>query len=218
MDTFFENNHYFKEKFRNYYQERNYEKNDVITYRMGKEYPNKIFIVKKGLVLVETRFGYNRIPFYSFIGKNCIFGWETLNVTHTARAQENTVLIEIDQDFFFAHLYTSAELYHKFLSNVIEDFYLLAESYQYINKSPVAKLLNSLLNISNKLQIQPDKNGLIEFPKYITPTFISKYARSSEPNISKAGGYLEKQNIIRRNPYRIINKEKVKEVLQEEHL
>lgn len=217
MDIFLKNNLYFKDKFRKYYQERNYEKNDVISYQLGKERPDKIFIVIQGLVLVETRFGQNNIPFYSFIGKNRIFGWEMLEVTHTAIAQEKTSLIEIERDFFFDHLYISAELYHKFLSNVVEDFFLLAESYQYINKSPIAKLLNSLLNLSYKMQIKPDENGFITFPKYVTPTFISKYARSSEPNISNAGSFLEKEKIIKRNPYRIINQEKAKKFLQEEY-
>lgn len=217
MESFFENNLYLKEKFQDKYQERKYEKNDVISYRMNKEIPTKLFIVTKGLVLVETKFGQNNMPFYSFIGKNNIFGWETSDVQYTAIAQEKTILIEVEREFFFNHLYISPELYHKFLSNVIQDFFLLAESYQYINKSPVVKLLNSLLNISKKMKLQPDKMGLIEFPKYITPTFISKYVRSSEPNISNAGGYLEKQKIIKRNPYRIINEEKARELLEEEY-
>lgn len=217
METFFENNIYFKEKFQDKYMERNYEKNDVVSYRMGKEIPNKLVIVIQGLLLVETHFGQNSLPFYSFIGKNHIFGWEILDVRHTARAQEKTTVVEIDHDFFFDHVYVSSELYQLFLSNIVKDFFLLAESYQYVNKPPVVKLLNSLLNISNKMNLQPNNAGLIEFPNYITPTFISKYAHSSEPNISIAGGYLEKNKIIKRKPYRILDEPKARELLYKDN-
>lgn len=217
MKNFFENNLYFKEKFKDTFKEHKYKKNDVIGYQIDKEVTNTLFIVTKGLVLVETKFGESEMSFYSFIGKNHIFGWINLNVKHAAVAQEETTLIEIDRDVFFNHLYISPDLYHKFLSNIIQDFFLLAESYQYVNKSPVSKLLNSLLNISNKMGLKPDKNGCIEFPRYINPTFIGKYARSSEPNISKAGAFLEKQKIIERNPYRILNQEKARKLLYEEY-
>lgn len=216
MKTFFENNIYFKEKFPDKYKERKYEKNDVVSYQIGGEFPNKLFIVVSGLVLVETLFSQSSRPFYSFVGKNNIFGWKIKNTQYTAIAQEKTILVEIDYDFFFDHIYVCPELYHKLLNNVIKDFFFLAESYQYINKSPAVKLLSSLLNISNKMGLQPNQAGILTFPKYITPTFISKYIKSSEPNISNAGSYLEKQKIIKRNPYRILNEEKAKELLQEE--
>ena len=45
MESFFENDFYFKEKFQDKYKERKYEKNDVISYRIGKEVSNKLFIV-----------------------------------------------------------------------------------------------------------------------------------------------------------------------------
>ncbi|MDZ5759990.1 Crp/Fnr family transcriptional regulator [Carnobacterium maltaromaticum] len=217
METFFENNIYFKEKFQDKYKERKYEKNDVINYQTGGEFPNKLFIVTSGLVLIEILFSQNNRPFYSFVGKNRVFGWSISDAKCTAIAQETTILVEIDYDFFFDHLYIHSELYHKLLTNVIKDFFSLAESYQYINKSPSAKLLSSLLNISNKMELQPNKDGIFTFPKYITPTFISKYVMSSEPNISNAGIYLEKQKIIKRNPYRIVNKEKVEKLLLEEY-
>lgn len=217
METFFENNIYFKKKFKDKYKEHNYEKNDVISYRMGEDFSNNLFIIVSGLVLIETIFSQNNQPFYSFVGKNHIFGWESLNTKCTAVAQEKTILIEVSRNFFFDHLYVHPELYHKLLTNVVKDYFLLAESYQYINKSPVVKLLSSLLNISNKMELQSSEAGVLTFPKYITPTFISKYAKSSEPNISNAGSYLEKQKIIKRNPYRIVNREKAKELLKEEY-
>ncbi|WP_413518074.1 Crp/Fnr family transcriptional regulator [Carnobacterium maltaromaticum] len=197
MESFFENDFYFKEKFQDKYKERKYEKNDVISYRIGKEVSNKLFIVSSGVVLVETQLGQNITPFYSFVGQNNIFGWEDMDTNNavvvTVTAQEATSIVEVDRDFFFDHVYISPDLSRRFLKKIRQEFYLLVESYQYVNKPPKVKLLNSLLNLSIKLDLKPNDSGEIEFPKYITPTFISKYVRSSEPNISKAGTYLEKK-------------------------
>lgn len=219
MESFFENDFYFKEKFQDKYKERKYEKNDVISYRIGKEVSNKLFIVSSGVVLVETQLGQNITPFYSFVGQNNIFGWEDMDTNNavvvTVTAQEATSIVEVDRDFFFDHVYISPDLSRRFLKKIRQEFYLLVESYQYVNKPPKVKLLNSLLNLSTKLDLNQNDSGELELPKYITPTFISKYVRSSEPNISKAGTYLEKKKIIKRNPYRIIDQEKARVLLQE---
>ena len=219
MESFFENDFYFKEKFQDKYKERKYEKNDVISYRIGKEVSNKLFIVSSGVVLVETQLDQNITPFYSFVGQNNIFGWEDMDTNNavvvTVTAQEATSIVEVDRDFFFDHVYISPDLSRRFLKKIRQEFYLLVESYQYVNKPPKVKLLNSLLNLSTKLDLNQNDSGELELPKYITPTFISKYVRSSEPNISKAGTYLEKKKIIKRNPYRIIDQEKARVLLQE---
>ena len=219
MESFFENDFYFKEKFQDKYKERKYEKNDVISYRIGKEVSNKLFIVSSGVVLVETQLDQNITPFYSFIGQNNIFGWEDMDTNNavvvTVTAQETTSIVEVDREFFFDHVYINPDLSRRFLKKIRQEFYLLVESYQYVNKPPKVKLLNSLLNLSTKLDLKQNESGELELPKYITPTFISKYVRSSEPNISKAGTYLERKKIIKRNPYRIIDQERARVLLQE---
>lgn len=73
MESFLKIIFIIKERFQDKYQERKYEKNDVISYRMNKENPTKLFMVTKGLVLVETKFGQNNMPFYSFIGEKQYF-------------------------------------------------------------------------------------------------------------------------------------------------
>lgn len=219
MESFFENDFYFKEKFQDKYKERKYEKNDVISYRIGKEVSNKLFIVSSGVVLVETQLDQNITPFYSFVGQNNIFGWEDMDTNNavvvTVTAQETTSIVEVDREFFFDHVYINPDLSRRFLKKIRQEFYLLVESYQYVNKPPKVKLLNSLLNLSTKLDLKQNESGELELPKYITPTFISKYVRSSEPNISKAGTYLERKKIIKRNPYRIIDQERARVLLQE---
>ncbi|MFS7389260.1 Crp/Fnr family transcriptional regulator [Carnobacterium maltaromaticum] len=219
MESFFENDFYFKEKFQDKYKERKYEKNDVISYRIGKEVSNKLFIVSSGVVLVETQLDQNITPFYSFVGQNNIFGWEDMDTNNavvvTVTAQETTSIVEVDREFFFDHVYINPDLSRRFLKKIRQEFYLLVESYQYVNKPPKVKLLNSLLNLSTKLDLKQNESGELELPKYITPTFISKYVRSSEPNISKAGTYLERKKIIKRNPYRIIDQERSRVLLQE---
>lgn len=219
MESFFENDFYFKEKFQDKYKERKYEKNDVISYRIGKEVSNKLFIVSSGVVLVETQLDQNITPFYSFVGQNNIFGWEDMDTNNavvvTVTAQETTSIVEVDREFFFDHVYINPDLSRRFLKKIRQEFYLLVESYQYVNKPPKVKLLNSLLNLSTKLDLKQNESGELELPKYITPTFISKYVRSSEPNISKAGTYLERKKIIKRNPYRIIDQEGARVLLQE---
>lgn len=219
MESFFENDFYFKEKFQDKYKERKYEKNDVISYRIGKEVSNKLFIVSSGVVLVETQLDQNITPFYSFVGQNNIFGWEDMDTNNavvvTVTAQETTSIVEVDREFFFDHVYINPDLSRRFLKKIGQEFYLLVESYQYVNKPPKVKLLNSLLNLSTKLDLKQNESGELELPKYITPTFISKYVRSSEPNISKAGTYLERKKIIKRNPYRIIDQERARVLLQE---
>lgn len=219
MESFFENDFYFKEKFQDKYKERKYEKNDVISYRIGKEVSNKLFIVSSGVVLVETQLDQNITPFYSFVGQNNIFGWEDMDTNNavvvTVTAQETTSIVEVDREFFFDHVYINPDLSRRFLKKIRQEFYLLVESYQYVNKPPKVKLLNSLLNLSTKLDLKQNESGELELPKYITPTFISKYVRSSEPNISKAGAYLERKKIIKRNPYRIIDQERARVLLQE---
>ena len=197
MESFFENDFYFKEKFQDKYKERKYEKNDVISYRIGKEVSNKLFIVSSGVILVETQLDQNITPFYSFVGQNNIFGWEDMDTNNavvvTVTAQETTSIVEVDREFFFDHVYINPDLSRRFLKKIRQEFYLLVESYQYVNKPPKVKLLNSLLNLSTKLDLKQNESGELELPKYITPTFISKYVRSSEPNISKAGTYLERK-------------------------
>ncbi|MBQ6485182.1 MAG: Crp/Fnr family transcriptional regulator [Carnobacterium sp.] len=219
MESFFENDFYFKEKFQDKYKERKYEKNDVISYRIGKEVSNKLFIVSSGVILVETQLDQNITPFYSFVGQNNIFGWEDMDTNNavvvTVTAQETTSIVEVDREFFFDHVYINPDLSRRFLKKIRQEFYLLVESYQYVNKPPKVKLLNSLLNLSTKLDLKQNESGELELPKYITPTFISKYVRSSEPNISKAGTYLERKKIIKRNPYRIIDQERARVLLQE---
>ncbi len=219
MESFFENDFYFKEKFQDKYKERKYEKNDVISYRIGKEVSNKLFIVSSGVVLVETQLDQNITPFYSFVGQNNIFGWEDMDTNNavvvTVTAQETTSIVEVDREFFFDHVYINPDLSRRFLKKIRQEFYLLVESYQYVNNPPKVKLLNSLLNLSTKLDLKQNESGELELPKYITPTFISKYVRSSEPNISKAGTYLERKKIIKRNPYRIIDQERARVLLQE---
>lgn len=219
MESFFENDFYVKEKFQDKYKERKYEKNDVISYRIGKEVSNKLFIVSSGVVLVETQLDQNITPFYSFVGQNNIFGWEDMDTNNavvvTVTAQETTSIVEVDREFFFDHVYINPDLSRRFLKKIRQEFYLLVESYQYVNKPPKVKLLNSLLNLSTKLDLKQNESGELELPKYITPTFISKYVRSSEPNISKAGTYLERKKIIKRNPYRIIDQERARVLLQE---
>ncbi|WP_413509914.1 Crp/Fnr family transcriptional regulator [Carnobacterium maltaromaticum] len=219
MESFFENDFYFKEKFQDKYKERKYEKNDVISYRIGKEVSNKLFIVSSGVVLVETQLDQNITPFYSFVGQNNIFGWEDMDTNNavvvTVTAQETTSIVEVDREFFFDHVYINPDLSRRFLKKIRQEFYLLVESYQYANKPPKVKLLNSLLNLSTKLDLKQNESGELELPKYITPTFISKYVRSSEPNISKAGTYLERKKIIKRNPYHIIDQERARVLLQE---
>ena len=219
MESFFENDFYFKEKFQDKYKERKYEKNDVISYRIGKEVSNKLFIVSSGVILVETQLDQNITPFYSFVGQNNIFGWEDMDTNNavvvTVTAQETTSIVEVDREFFFDHVYINLDLSRRFLKKIRQEFYLLVESYQYVNKPPKVKLLNSLLNLSTKLDLKQNESGELELPKYITPTFISKYVRSSEPNISKAGTYLERKKIIKRNPYRIIDQERARVLLQE---
>ena len=219
MESFFENDFYFKDKFQDKYKERKYEKNDVISYRIGKEVSNKLFIVSSGVVLVETQLDQNITPFYSFVGQNNIFGWEDMDTNNavvvTVTAQETTSIVEVDREFFFDHVYINPDLSRRFLKKIRQEFYLLVESYQYVNKPPKVKLLNSLLNLSTKLDLKQNESGELELPKYITPTFISKYVRSSEPNISKAGTYLERKKIIKRYPYRIIDQERARVLLQE---
>lgn len=136
-------------------------------------------------------------------------------VVVTVTAQETTSIVEVDREFFFDHVYINPDLSRRFLKKIRQEFYLLVESYQYVNKPPKVKLLNSLLNLSTKLDLKQNESGELELPKYITPTFISKYVRSSEPNISKAGTYLERKKIIKRNPYRIIDQERARVLLQE---
>lgn len=186
----------------------------IIGFYKNQTTKDKLYMILEGETLLEVK-NFDGNSFYSLTASNQVFGLENLllekkeEIDYSVLALTDVVYLEIDAEFLLDHIYINPRLYHNILSNMISRYFLLARSYQYSNQSPEVKLGNSLLNIVEILDLKKKKSGEIIFPRYITQAFLSKYIKSSEPNVSKACAYLVEKKIIRRNPFVILNKEKL---------
>lgn len=196
------------------------KKNFVINSNGKKSTKDKIYMILKGVVLLEIK-NFDGNSFYSLTTSNQVFGFENLllekkeEIDYSVLALTDVICLEIDAEFFLDNLYLNPRLYHTIISDIISRYFLLAKSYQYSNQSPEIKLGNSLINIAKILKLQEKKSGEIVFPSYITQIFLSKYIKSSESNISKACLLLVEKKIISRNPISILNKEKLEKFIIE---
>lgn len=180
-----------------------------------------IYMLVKGEALLEV-YDVSGEMFMYIIPANQIFGMENLILNDDAYSKEleykvtalsSCSYIKIDAQFFLDYAYINPSLYHCFFSDLITRYFFLAQSHQYINKNPSIKLGNALMNIALILKLKKNRQNEIIFPRYITQEFLSKYTRSSAPNISNASSDLEKMKIIKRNPFIIIDDEKLKKVI-----
>ncbi|CAD5901430.1 hypothetical protein CMALT430_550004 [Carnobacterium maltaromaticum] len=161
--------------------------------------------------------------FIYLITKNQLFGMENLimdqfkeiaDIEYTVTALTDCCYIKIDAQIFLDHVYINPFSYHAIFSDIVNRYFLLAKSHQYLNQSPEVKLGISLLNISSILKIKKNIHEEIVFPKYVTQRFLSQYVRSSEPNLSKASKQLEKEKLLKRKPFVILDEKKLKEMIQ----
>lgn len=161
--------------------------------------------------------------FIYLITKNQLFGMENLimdysneiaDIEYTVTTLTDCCFIKIDAQLFLDHLYINPFSYHSFISDIVNRYFLLAKSHQCFNQSPEVKLGVSLLNISSILKIKKNIHGEIIFPNYVTQRFLSKYIRSSEPNLSNASKQLEKEKLLKRKPFVILDEKKLKEMIK----
>lgn len=174
-----------------------------------------------GEALLEV-FDVSGETFMYLITSNQIFGIENLilnnevyseQLEYTVTALSDCSYIKIDAEFFLDHVYINPSLYHRLFSELITRYFLLAKSRQYINKKPSVKLGTALINLSLILKLEKNEENEIVFPKYITQEFLSKYTKSSAPNISNASISLEKMGVLKRNPFVIIDESHLKQVI-----
>lgn len=192
------------------------KKNDeVIRYEYKKNKADKIYFVIDGTLIAECEFEYSRNKFSSLVTETQVFGLESFvlskygspPINYTLTAITDSVILEINSEYFLDHLYSNPKLYHEIFSDTIKRYFLLAQSYQNSHQPPMVKVIYAFVNIMKILDLQPDCDNKITFPRYINQKFLSKYIQSSESNISIAVNYLEKQKLIQKKPF-ILLKEK----------
>lgn len=198
------------------------KKEKVIIKKVKGQKLSNIYILVSGVALLEAQ-DEEAKKFMYLITENKFFGIENLilndssrirDLEYTVTALTDCSYLEIDAELFLDHVYIDPFSYHSIFSDLVSRYFLLAQSYQYINQPPEIKLGISLMNIASILKIKKNDNGEIIFPKYITQSFLSQYVRSSEPNLSKASVYLEKKRILKRKPFVIIDEPKLKEMIK----
>ncbi|MGO2963098.1 MAG: Crp/Fnr family transcriptional regulator [Carnobacterium maltaromaticum] len=192
------------------------KKNDeVIRYEYKKNKADKIYFVIDGTLIAECEFEYSRNKFSSLVTETQVFGLESFvlskygspPINYALTAITDSVILEINSEYFLDHLYSNPKLYHEIFSDTIKRYFLLAQSYQNSHQPPMVKVIYAFVNIMKILDLQPDCDNKITFPRYINQKFLSKYIQSSESNISIAVNYLEKQKLIQKKPF-ILLKEK----------
>lgn len=198
------------------------KKDKLIITKDKEEKSSDIYILISGEALLEIK-GQTTNNFMYLITKNQLFGMENLiiddfnaikDIEYTVTALTDCCFVKINAQLFLDHIYVNPYAYHTFFSDLVNRYFLLAESHQHLNQAPEVKLGIALLNISVTLKIKKNNNGEIVFPKYITQRFLSQYVRSSEPNLSKASIYLEKAKLLKRKPFVIRDEIKLKEMIK----
>lgn len=188
---------------------------EVMRYEYKKNKADKLYFVIQGTLLAEFEFEYSISKFSSLITEKQVFGLESFllspydipSLNYTLSAITDSVILEINSDYFLDHLYSNPKLYHEIFSDTIKRYFLLAQSYQNSHQPPMVKVIYAFINIMKILDLKADNNNHITFPMYINQKFLSKYIQSSESNISIAVNYLENKKLIQKKPF-ILLKEK----------
>ncbi|MDZ5760705.1 Crp/Fnr family transcriptional regulator [Carnobacterium maltaromaticum] len=177
----------------------------------------KIYLVTSGIALVKVQSKFGEKIFYSLVSKNQLFGIENLldesqrpkEMFYTVVAQTDVEYLEIELQFFLDCLYAEPIMYRFFFSNMISQFMFLAQSYQLMNESVTVRIVNTLIELINVLDISPNKKGILTFPKGITQEFIAHYTNASVGRTSVVFNYLENNKIIKRWPIQVVDLEKL---------
>lgn len=212
------------EKFKDRIKTKTANEGEIIT-NAGIENTN-IFIVLKGHALVEVQNSLAKNNFYALLSSNHMFGISLFSdhsylstiSAYSITARTKIHYLEVEHQFFIDHLYITPEFYFSVLTDLSRQYSFLARAFQMKNEPLVVRILNTLLEISQILDIKETRRGELVFPKYVNQGFIANYANASPAKTSQVLRKLENEKVIRRKPITIINMEKYYQVMENKPL
>ncbi|CAD5900045.1 Crp/Fnr family transcriptional regulator [Carnobacterium maltaromaticum] len=221
MKDFIQYSSYLTSKFKDMVKMRKVSENEMIIDSTGYlKREEKIYIITSGQAVLQLKNNIGKNDFYSIVTENQLFGIEYFlnkedklrNIDYSVKSKTKVTYLVVESQFFIDHMYNNPQLYHSVLNNIIKQNMLLVQSYALMNEPTIVRIANALIELALILKLESNKKEKVVFPNYMTQKFIANYSNASVGRTSIAFNQLESLGIIKRNPIRIMNFEKIKQI------
>ncbi|RDX02231.1 Crp/Fnr family transcriptional regulator [Listeria kieliensis] len=176
-----------KEWYSVFWKTKVYEPNQIC-YRTVDQIKDKVYFVKEGYLLVQTVNREGELISTEILDENSLINLEVLMedtnewnlpafIQYQVVSLEDVVVYEMDKEFFLSHLYVDPRKYHKLFEKVITQLLKIFLAYTLSNDRTSFKVAWALFRLSTTVG-KKREGGIVEFPRYVTQTFISQFAQA----------------------------------------
>lgn len=208
-----------------------YYKNNQICYNSAKPKNNKILLIKRGTLSVQTTNRQGEKTNSEILVAGDIVNIESLKeargewdipefIQYQVVALGLVEIYEIEREFLLSHLYVDPRKYHQFFERTIIQLINVSFSYAISNKKPQDKIAWTLFRIAEKVGKKNKKDqNLIVLPSFVTQTFVSEMSNTGKSRATEAyRALLETGVLIQNRNYKMIDFKRLVNYLEQEVL
>lgn len=197
----------FKDWYSVFWKTKHY-KNNQVCYNSAKPRNNQVFLVKQGILLVQTRNRQGEWTNAEILVEGDVINIESLKearnewdisklIQYQVVAQGAVEIYEVEKEFLLSHVYVDPRKYHQFFERTIIQLINVSLSYTISNKKPKDKIAWTLFRIAEKVgqQFEKDEN-LILLPSFVTQTFVSEMSNTGKSRATEAFRELVKCGVL----------------------
>ncbi|WP_167630698.1 Crp/Fnr family transcriptional regulator [Listeria valentina] len=216
-----------KEWYAVFWKTKYYEPNQIC-YQTTEKIRDKVLLVKRGNFVVQTLNREGEMISTEILEENSLINLEVLMekfskwdlpcfIQYQVIALEDSIIYEIDKEFFLSHLYVNPREYHELFEKVIAQMIKIFFAYTLSNDKTGLKVSWALFRLSTTIG-QKSEDGIVEFPRYVTQTFVSQLAQAGLARTNEEIQLLYQKGILASRKQLNLNQDRLLEHLKSQIL